>query len=189
MTHLIIFSKYNDPQGVSKISTIKSRVNFQNYTRYFLEWIAPAIARGPIQMDRFKVLHRHSKFYARQFNARSIGPRSIRHEKWLASFKTGHKYNGFINNARSLSIYEERDARLCINVMVVHRYSAAGWGGFHGGSSGVRGPILRPGCFIKYLRSTVLLSDTLQNSCRLARYGRRLKSSPSSSLSPSLYRA
>lgn len=68
--------------------------------------------------------------------------------------------------------------------MVVHRYSVTtvGWGGFHGASSGVRGPILRPGCFIKYLRSTVLLSDTLQNSCRLARYGRRLKSSPSSSL-------
>jgi len=51
---------------------------------------------------------------------------------------------------------------------------ATGW--IRGASGGVRGPILRPGCFIKYLHSTVLLSDTLQNSCRLARYGRRLKS-------------
>lgn len=50
-------------------------------------------------------------------------PWSVRHEKWLASFKTGHKYNRLINNARALSIYEERDASLCINVMAVHRYS------------------------------------------------------------------
>lgn len=43
----------------------------------------------------------------------------------------------------------------------------------------MRGPILRPECFIKYLGGTVLLSDTLQNSCRLPRHGRRLKSTRS----------
>jgi len=77
--------------------------------------------------------------------------------------------------------YMKRDASLCINVIAVHRcIAAAGFGDSRRLQRGVRGPILRPGCFIKYLRSTVLLSDTLQNSCRLARYGRRLKSpSPS----------
>lgn len=65
-----------------------------------------------------------------------------------------------------------REERLCIKVMAVWLVP---FRGDHAVSGGMRGPILRPECFIKYLGCTVLLSDTLQNSCRLPRHGRRLK--------------